>query len=123
MADFIHQFFCAILLSITTHRFNLINFRQYFANVVKFIVSCSSTGQDGEYQSGEPFPEPRFTDHQNGTVTERLNGLIWTKDANLPNGTEGFQSAQDYVPGMNAASYENYGYTDWRLPNIRELGN
>jgi hypothetical protein len=85
------------------------------------VVSCSGTGQDGEYQSGEQFPEPRFTDHQNGTVTDRLTGLMWTKNANLPDGTGGFQWALDYVAGMNTGIYENYGYTDWKVPNIREL--
>jgi hypothetical protein len=85
------------------------------------VVSCSSTGQDGEKQSGEPFPAPRFTDHQNGTVTDRLTDLMWTKNANLLNGVGGFQWALDYVAGMKAGSYENYGYTDWRVPNIREL--
>jgi len=85
------------------------------------IVNCVGTGQDGEYQSGEPLPVPRFTDHQNGTVTDRSTSLMWTKDANLPDAAEEFQWALDFVAGMNAGTYANYGFTDWRLPNIREL--
>jgi hypothetical protein len=46
---------------------------------------------------------------------------MWTKDANLPDGIGEFQWALDYVAGMNAGTYENYGFTDWRLPNIREI--
>jgi len=85
------------------------------------IIDCAGSGQDGEYQSGVPFPEPRFIDHEDGTVTDRLTGLMWTKDANLADDIGGFQWALGYVARMNEGSHENFGYTDWRVPNIREL--
>jgi formylglycine-generating enzyme required for sulfatase activity len=44
-----------------------------------------------------------------------------TKNANLPNGYLTWQEALDYVKGMNNGTYENFGYTDWRLPNRKEL--
>jgi hypothetical protein len=84
-------------------------------------VDCSGTGHDGENQSGATFEDTRYVNHGDGTVTDSLTGLMWTKDANLPDGTGGFQWALDYVAGMNAGSYENHGYTDWRVPNIREI--
>ena len=40
------------------------------------------TGDDGEYQKGFEWPVPRFTDNENGTVTDNLTGLIWLKNAN-----------------------------------------
>jgi len=86
-------------------------------------IPCSGTGQDGEIQAGVAWPSPRFTDHGDGTVTDNLTGLMWTKDVNLPNGTKTWQQALDYVAGMNAGTYPNYGYTDWRLPNRKELYN
>lgn len=83
-------------------------------------ISCSGTGQDGEIQAGVTWPSPRFTDNENGTVTDNLTGLMWTKDANLPQQWQAWQDALDYVAGMNAGA-DNYGFTDWRLPNINEL--
>jgi len=84
-------------------------------------ISCAGTGQDGEIQAGVAWPEPRFTDNGDGTVTDNLTGLMWTKDANLPGGLETWQQALDYVKSMNAGTYTNHGYTDWYLPNRKEL--
>jgi len=78
-------------------------------------------GDDGDLERGVAWPIPRFNDHGNGTVTDNLTDLMWTKDANLPNGYRTWQGALDYVAGMNAGTYPNYGYHDWRLPNRKEL--
>ena len=43
---------------------------------------CTGTGEDGEHQKGVAWPNPRFTDNGDGTVTDNLTGLIWLKDAN-----------------------------------------
>ena len=85
------------------------------------VFPCAGTGQDGEIQAGVPWPDPRFTDNGDGTVADNLTGLMWTKDANLPGTTITWQQALDYAADMNAASYPNFGYTDWRLPNVNEL--
>jgi hypothetical protein len=98
-------------------------------------IACSGTSQDGELQKGSVWPSPRFSDNANGTVTDSLTGLIWSKDANLmktrdPSFMEGieaksnsgavkWQPALDYVKKLNAESY--LGFTDWRLPNVYEL--
>ena len=39
-------------------------------------IPCAGTGQDGEIQAGVTWPEPRFTDHGDGTVTDNLTGLM-----------------------------------------------
>jgi hypothetical protein len=46
---------------------------------------------------------------------------MWTTNANLPGGTNTWQQALDYVNGMNIGTYPNFGHTDWRLPNRKEL--
>jgi hypothetical protein len=79
-----------------------------------------ATGDDGDLQMGIAWPNPRFTDNNDGTVTDNLTGLIWTKNANVT-GAVFWQDALDYVAGMNNGTYSNYGYTDWRVPNIIEL--
>ncbi|MCX5903833.1 MAG: DUF1566 domain-containing protein [Proteobacteria bacterium] len=80
-----------------------------------------ATGDDGDLEMGVAWPDTRFTDKVDGTVKDNLTGLVWTKNANLPNGPLTWQAALDYVAGMNAGTYENFGYTDWRLPNVNEL--
>ncbi len=85
------------------------------------VIACAGTGQDGEIQAGVPWPDPRFADNGNGTVTDNLTGLMWTKNGNLPGNSMTWQQALDYVNGMNAGTYPNFGYTDWRLPNVNEL--
>jgi hypothetical protein len=47
-------------------------------------IPCSTTsGQDGNYQRGASWPNPRFIDNNNGTITDRLTGLMWVKNGNL----------------------------------------
>ena len=36
-------------------------------------------GDDGYLQRGAAWPNPRFSDNNDGTVTDNLNGLIWLK--------------------------------------------
>jgi hypothetical protein len=61
------------------------------------------------------WPNPRFTDHGNGTVTDNLTGLMWTKNANIWGGVT-WNTAVDNCEGYSLA-----GYSDWRLPNVQEL--
>lgn len=76
-------------------------------------------GDDGDLEMGVSWPSPRFTDNGNGTVTDELTGLMWLQDAN----------AFDYMSWGNALSSvedfnngsENIGFSDWRLPNRKEL--
>ena len=99
-------------------------------------------GDDGELQTGVSWPNPRFTDNGDETVTDNLTGLMWLKDAdcirtnypafdndtNSGNGELGrvhWQHALDFVAGINDGTYINCGgvppYNDWRLPNRFEL--
>ena len=59
-------------------------------------------GDDGDIQAGIPWPEPRFTDHGDGTVTDNLTGLMWAKNGNLPGESLLWESGLDYVAGMNS---------------------
>ena len=70
--------------------------------------------------SGLAWPDPRFANHADGTVTDNLTGLMWTQQINqlAPYGMA-WQDALDHVARINAGLAANYGYTDWRLPNIQ----
>lgn len=87
------------------------------------VIACANTGQDGELQTGMPWPNPRFTDNGNGTVTDNLTGLIWLKNANCF-GPQNWDAALTSAKGLATAAC---GLTDgstsgqWRLPSIVEL--
>ena len=85
-----------------------------------------ATGDDGDLKKGATWPIPRFNDNGNGTVTDDLTSLMWTKDANVPGpsncnpGTyKTWQGLLDYIICLNDNNY--LGYHDWRLPNRKEL--
>ena len=80
------------------------------------IINCMGTGQDGECQKGVAWLNPRFKDHGNGTVTDNLTGLMWTKDAQQIEGTMKWTTALIECNNLDFA-----GYTDWRLPNVKEF--
>ena len=68
---------------------------------------------------GVAWPTPRFSDNGDQTLTDNLTGLIWTKNGNPATATKTWQGALDYVASLNSESY--LGYSDWRLPNRKEL--
>ncbi|MEN8257470.1 MAG: DUF1566 domain-containing protein [Thermodesulfobacteriota bacterium] len=81
-------------------------------------LPCTNSGQDAEYKSGQPWPQPRFK-LEGGVVVDNLTGLVWSQDANLAEFPLNWQEALDYVSSMNMN--ESFGFKDWRLPNRREL--
>ena len=82
------------------------------------VVPCENSGQDGEFQTGIPWPAERFV-LDGERVLDQLTGLQWLKNANPAEFPVTWQEALDYVAGMNREKME--GRTDWRLPNRREL--
>jgi len=98
------------------------------------LASCTGTGQDGEYQAGVAWPNPRFTNPDGSTpisgniIRDALTGLEWAKDAGSPTvpgsptctgGARTWTAALDYVACLNTNNY--LGHNDWYLPNINEL--
>lgn len=59
-------------------------------------------------------PEADFTLHNDGTVTHHRTGLMWMREP--LNGTYTWEEALAQAEGSSYA-----GYTDWRLPNAKEL--
>lgn len=90
-----------------------------------------AAGDDGALQRGVAWPNPRFTDNGDQTITDNLTGLMWEKsaysgswDINPLGGVSGSFTYQNallttyYYNGIN-----HLGYSDWRLPNKNELGS
>lgn len=59
----------------------------------------------------------KFVENDNGTITDEATGLMWSKDDSVRVMT--WQSALEYVAELNDENY--LGYSDWRLPNAKEL--
>ena len=76
-------------------------------------------GDDGALRTGRYLPEKRFYDHGNGTVTDCVSGLMWTKNANLPLGKMNQYDAINFVANLSTKKY--CGYNNWRLPEVNEL--
>jgi hypothetical protein len=88
-----------------------------------FVISCAGTGQDGETQNGIDWPDPRFTDNGNGTVTDHLTGLIWLKDLDCFGDRLWSEALTDAVGLADGTCGLTDGSSigDWRLPNGREI--
>ena len=78
---------------------------------------------DGYYEQGIEWPNPRFTDNEDGTVTDNQTGLIWLKDANCFGQRTYSQALTDCYgladPACGLSDGSSTG--NWRLPNVREL--
>lgn len=73
-------------------------------------------------------PDAQFVDHGNGTITDSKTGLMWKKCSEGLSGnscnadtiaTFTWKSALEQPGTVNNVGFA--GYTDWRLPNIKEL--
>ena len=74
-------------------------------------------GDDGDLQKGVKWPKPRFVINRNGTITDRLTGLMWQRQPlNKPvNWFEAFKR----IKRLNKKKLG--GYSDWRMPNQDEI--
>jgi len=97
-------------------------------------VTLPATGQQISYAAGDDASlhkgaawsaVTRFTDNQDGTITDNLTGLIWLQDvgclgaANWANALTAVNSLSSGQCGLNDSSSAG----SWRLPNINELAS
>ncbi len=81
-------------------------------------TSCR-TGDDGDLEKGVAWPDPRFTDNGNWTVTDNMTGLMWVKAPHYLSENSGGKTWNNAIDFCNGLSFA--GHSDWRLPNVREL--
>ena len=74
-------------------------------------------GDDGALQRGVKWPNPRFINHGNGAITDRLTGLMW--EAMPRKQHVDWYQAFDRINELNREKLG--GFSDWRMPNINEL--
>ncbi|WP_372744093.1 DUF1566 domain-containing protein [Lutibacter sp.] len=66
-------------------------------------------GQDAAYIGNQP----SYTNNGDGTITDNITGLMWQQDMGEK---ISFEAALTKAPNLNLG-----GYTDWRIPTIKEL--
>lgn len=80
-------------------------------------------GDDGAFLRGVQWPNPRFGDNSDGTITDKLTGLIWLKDAKCFD----YEVWPVALSEVNTLSTGTCGLTDgsspgdWSIPNVNEL--
>ena len=102
-------------------------------------IPVFKTGQTST-DPGVSWPSPRFTDNGDGTVTDKMTGLMWIKNANAiktlypdfdhqpdtgwGDGKVTWAKALEFIGKINDGTYNcgaTTAYTDWRMPNVREM--
>lgn len=88
----------------------------------------AQAGQQCDASLAETAPDSRFTDNGDGSVSDNVTGLMWKKCIEGLSGTAcgtGQGLAFIWQTALQRAVSENLlsplGYSDWRLPNIKEL--
>lgn len=87
------------------------------------IDNCTGTGQDGDLLPGVAWPNPRFVDNTDGTVTDTLTGLIWLKNANCfgdKNWVTALSDANTLATGGCGLTDDSVA-GDWSLPSVTQL--
>jgi hypothetical protein len=84
-------------------------------------IDCAGTGHDGELQAGATLA---YVDHGDGTITDLNTGLMWEKlsdDGSIHDWDTAYTWPDSFgkATALNGASFA--GYTDWRIPNVKEL--
>ncbi|MEO8135601.1 MAG: DUF1566 domain-containing protein, partial [Betaproteobacteria bacterium] len=92
---------------------------------VAFDAGAQCAAGNPNANTTESTPTSAFTINGNGTVTHNLTGLMWKQCAQGQSGAQcaagGALLAQWSAALASAVTDATAGYTDWRLPNKKEL--
>jgi len=98
----------------------------FFANTVTF-AECVNKNTNIDFTK----PNQNYRDNNDGTITDIKTGLMWQKcslgltgEASDFTCTTGAVQSFTWLSALESANSDiNYGYSDWRLPNVNELAS
>ncbi|CAC9616409.1 hypothetical protein [uncultured Gammaproteobacteria bacterium] len=75
----------------------------------------------------DEWKDSRYVNHDNGTVTDNQTNLMWKKCAQGLSGNDcstGTGTKHNWEEALQLANNHSFAsYSDWRLPNIKELSS
>lgn len=90
------------------------------------LLAVGASAQTQISQITNEWPDTRYTDHGDGTVSDIATGLMWAKCSVGQSETDcvGDAATLNWQGALEAASSSTLaGHSDWRLPNIKELAS
>lgn len=101
---------------------------------VVLVSACLSSSASGQTQTCRTqseipasTPTERFNDNGDGTTTDLGTGLMWARCAARLSGSDCTTGSVDSYTWQQALDLANAntlaGFSDWRLPNVKELGS
>lgn len=98
------------------------NQSKYYNNTTEITAPATGSafyGQNANY----PGNTPKYVNNGDGTITDLVTGLMWQQSPdNNCDGTINYDDKVSYSAAVaGAAGYRLGGYSDWRLPTIKEL--
>lgn len=83
--------------------------------------------QECNYTIAATTPDSRYTDHGDGTVSDNSTGLMWQQCSEGRSGARclsGSLQLFTWQAALQQAEASTFaGYSDWRLPNVKELAS
>ena len=95
---------------------------KFFDNTSEITIPQSDNafwGQDAQFTINTP----SYTNNNDGTITDNVTGLMWVQTPDLnDDGVINIDDKLSYLESIEfAGTFEIAGYSDWRLPSIKEM--
>ena len=100
--------------------------KKIILTLILSLSALNSYAQSCENYIPDKWPDSRYTNNGDLTITDDETGLTWKRcvegrsGANCSTGTGATKNWQQALQ-LGGSSFA--GYSDWRLPNIKELGS